>query len=100
MYEIEELPRFTRAMDELNESYPRVKRAVRAAIKVLSIRPSEIFATVVIGREDWRAFKLDAAPGVPAMNVFYRVDEAQNKVYIIRADLCEEEPEEGNKTEA
>lgn len=85
MYDVERSPRFSSTINDLKTEFPRVEAPITAVCAILRNRGGEGFGGVSVA-EDWRYFKVDAAPGVPGLNVFFRVDESQKKVFLIRAD--------------
>jgi hypothetical protein len=96
-YAVQQLPQFAEMMARLCPRYARLQAAIDAACIVLAIRPSEVFTSIVVGRDEWKAFGVEAAPGVPALNVYYRIDEANKTVYLIRGDECGgDEPDDEN----
>jgi hypothetical protein len=74
-YAVHQLPRFAEAMARLCPRYHRLQAAIDAASIVLEIRPSEVFTSLVVGRDEWKAFGVEAAPGVPSLNVYYRLGD-------------------------
>jgi hypothetical protein len=84
MYELERSSNFSGTINALREEFPRIDAPIDAVCSLLCIRGGEGFGIVSV--RDWHYFKVEAAPGVPGLNVFFSVDEQRKKVFLVRAD--------------
>jgi len=87
MYEVIWMDRFKDTIAELKTSYPRVEAPIMAVAGILQIRADEAFPFIV-GREGWKVFGIEAAPGVPKLNIYFFVDEENKQALLMRAELC------------
>jgi hypothetical protein len=93
VYEIIDTDRYANEVETLRGRYGRIDKAIAAAKKLIQLRGSESFGSV-IGKDEWFYFRLSAAPTVPACTVFFRVDEESQRAYLMKVDLCATPEEE------
>jgi hypothetical protein len=87
MYGTRRTATFDGHIDALRTDFSRIDVAVQFAEKILE-RHADVFPSVI--GMDFRYLRTRPFPGVPALAIIYRIDEAEHLVHLMRAESCEE----------